>query len=413
MILAMAGRMLCETDPRLLWKFAWNFGFKSMLAVHRFERRKARDGKVFPPFLYLSITNACQLACRGCWVSVTPPHPGPAGTHATPVQHLPRAAVDRIIQQAKRQGNRFFGILGGEPLLHPELMDILAGHPDCYFQVFTNGHLVTAEVARRWRRLGNVTPLISIEGNATVSDDRRGGGRALQVLDHSLSGLEQCVRARLITGVASSLCRNNLDDLLSEAWLRRLIRMRVQYCWYYGYRPVGPAPTPELALRPEDLLRARRFIVEMRSRMAIGIIDAYWDDAGRAICPMATGISHHINPWGEIEPCPILQFSKERATEGDLAAALTGSAFLADMRATAAAATRGCLLVERPELVAQVVARHGAADSAHRREGSGTAELMARVPGPSQHLPGQEIPERHWAYRLAKKHFFFGFGAYG
>ena len=33
--------------------------------------------------------------------------------------------------------------------------------------------------------------------------------------------------------------------------------------------------------------------------------------------------------------------------------------------------------------------------------------------GQSQHQPGQEIPEKHWMYRLAKKHYFFGFGAYG
>ena len=26
---------------------------------------------------------------------------------------------------------------------------------------------------------------------------------------------------------------------------------------------------------------------------------------------MATGISHHINPWGDIEPCPIIQFATE------------------------------------------------------------------------------------------------------
>ena len=30
----------------------------------------------------------------------------------------------------------------------------------------------------------------------------------------------------------------------------------------------------------------------------------------------------------------------------------------------------------------------------------------------SQHLPGQEVPEEHWVYRFAKKHWFFGFGAY-
>ena len=30
----------------------------------------------------------------------------------------------------------------------------------------------------------------------------------------------------------------------------------------------------------------------------------------------------------------------------------------------------------------------------------------------SQHNPGNEIPEKHWLYRFAKKHWFFGFGAY-
>jgi len=26
---------------------------------------------------------------------------------------------------------------------------------------------------------------------------------------------------------------------------------------------------------------------------------------------------------------------------------------------------------------------------------------------------GEPLPERAWAYRFAKKHWFFGFGAYG
>ena len=33
-----------------------------------------------------------------------------------------------------------------------------------------------------------------------------------------------------------------------------------------------------------------RFIVEMRAKMPIAIMDAYYDDKGQALCPMATGI---------------------------------------------------------------------------------------------------------------------------
>ncbi|MCX7898577.1 MAG: bifunctional proline dehydrogenase/L-glutamate gamma-semialdehyde dehydrogenase PutA, partial [Methylocystis sp.] len=39
----------------------------------------------------------------------------------------------------------------------------------------------------------------------------------------------------------------------------------------------------------------RRFIVEMRARMPIAMIDAYYGHDGRALCPMSTGISHHIS----------------------------------------------------------------------------------------------------------------------
>ena len=51
--------------------------------------------------------------------------------------------MDRLIREAKAVGNAFFGILGGEPFMHDQLLDILAKHPDCYFQIFTNGQLIT------------------------------------------------------------------------------------------------------------------------------------------------------------------------------------------------------------------------------------------------------------------------------
>jgi hypothetical protein len=34
------------------------------------------------------------------------------------------------------------------------------------------------------------------------------------------------------------------------------------------------------------------------------------------------------------------------------------------------------------------------------------------TPRLSQHVPGEEIPEKHWMYRLAKKYFFNDFGVY-
>lgn len=397
-LLGLARRMAVEPDPRLVWKLAYNFGWKGMRSVQRFKQR-LKVGEYFPPFLYISIINSCNLRCQGCWVKVDGP------------QHFIDAdRMDRLITDAKKRGNAFFGLLGGEPFMHPQLLEILARHRDCYFQIFTNGQFITDEVAAELRRLGNATPLISIEGTQTVSDERRG---RQHVLDHTMRGLEAAVRHRLIVGVATSVCRTNIDDLLQEAWLRDLIRRGVHYAWYHTYRPVGANASEALALTPDDVVRVRRFVVRMRATLPMALVDAYWDDKGQALCPMATGISHHINPWGDIEPCPIIQFARESIDdERDLFDVFNESAFIRDFRETAAATTRGCIVLERPDLVKALVEKHGARDTTHRQPGAGLAELAVMRARHSQHQPGQEIPEEHWAYRFAKKHWFFGFGAY-
>lgn len=396
MYLRMAKRLLFETDKRLLRKLVWNAGFKGIRSVQRHKKR-LRQGTFFPPFLYISIINSCNLRCQGCWVDV-----------AAKQSKIDAPAMHRMLNEAKAMGNSFFGILGGEPFMHPELLEILAAHTDCYFQVFTNGHFITDEVARELRRLGNVTPLVSVEGNEIVSDQRRG---RLQVFSKTLEGLQNCLRHGVLTGVCTSLCQTNYD-LLSEAWVDRLIEMGVMYCWFHIYRAVGPDAAPELCLTPEQQLEARRFVVEMRAKKPIVIIDAYYDGEGQALCPAATGFTHHISPWGDIEPCPIIQFAKESIhEERSLQQIFNESAFLRDFRETAAEHTRGCIVLERPDLLQQLVERHGARDTTAR--GTAVAELAAMKTRSSQYNPGHEIPERSWAYRLAKRFWFNDYGAYG
>jgi hypothetical protein len=258
------------------------------------------------------------------------------------------------------------------------------------------------------RRLGNVTPLVSIEGTEIVSDQRRG---RQGVFTRSMAGLQNCLNNKVLTGVCTSLCRTNIDDLLTEAWVDRLIEMGAMYLWYHTYRPVGPDSNPDLALSPEQQRRARQFVVDMRVKKPIGIIDAYYDDRGQALCPAATGISHHISPWGDIEPCPIVQFAKESIhDERPLVEKFQQSAFLRDFRELASSSTRGCIVLERPDLLKDLVEKHGARDTTARK--AALAELEHMQSRPSQYAPGQEIPEKSWAYRFVKKHWFNDFGAY-
>jgi MoaA/NifB/PqqE/SkfB family radical SAM enzyme len=398
MMVPLTWRFLTETDPRLLWKFGYTFGWKGMRTVQRFSRQRKKGTQTFPAFVVLSVTSHCNLRCQGCWVA-------PGG----PVRQLDLEQLDRIVKSCKANGSFFFGLLGGEPLLHPDLFELIGRHPDCYFQVFTNGTLLTDEVAAEMRRLGNVSPLVSLEGDIEVSDVRRGG---TNVYDKTMAGLEACARHRLITGVATSVCKSNIDALVTESYLRDLIARRVHYAWYYIYRPVGPDPAPELALSEDQIVRLRTFMVEMRCKVPLVIVDAYWDADGNAVCPGAMGMSHHIGPDGDVEFCPPIQFARDNIRDhADLESLFSQSTFLSQFRDFAADETRGCVLLENPERLKAFLTEQGAADTSGRE--TAMAELTAMRACAGHNIPGREIPEKHWAYRFSKKYSFFGFGAYG
>jgi MoaA/NifB/PqqE/SkfB family radical SAM enzyme len=396
MYLKMAKRVLLETDKRLVWKFMRLMGWKGMRSVQKHKRR-LKKGEYFPPFLYVSVINSCNLRCQGCWVDV-----------AAKQQTIDLEAMNRLISEAKEMGNVFFGIVGGEPFMHPELLEIFEANPDCYFQVFTNGQFITDEKAKRLRQLGNVTPLISVEGNEIVSNERRGRE---DVFNKTMEGIQNCLNNRLLTGVCTSVCRTNIDDLVNEEWVDRLIEMGVMYTWFHIFRPMGPDSNPDLCLTPEQQLHVRKFVSEMRAKKPIAIVDAYFDGEGKALCPAATGLSHHINPWGGIEPCPIIQFVTDDIHDREKT--LTekfNSPFMRDFRQLSQETTRGCIVLERPDLLRKLVDDHGAKDGTVR--GTAAAELDAMQVRTSQYNPGNEIREASWVYRLVKRFLFYDFGVY-
>lgn len=387
-----------ECSPRLVWKFMYNFGWKSMRNINRFEKRQAKGAPFFPAFVMISVTESCNLGCSGCWVSS-------GGKRSLSLRQL-----DGIITASKQKGSYFFGILGGEPLLYKGLLDIMEKHSDCYFQLFTNGILLTDEVAMRLKKMGNVTPLISIEGLKEESDARRGRN---DVFDRTLAGVRACRKARLIFGAAASICKSNYDDLVNREYIELIAKEGAHYLWYYIYRPVGADPNAANALDKEEVLSFRRFVVEQRKDAPLFLIETYWDDKGNALCPAATGMSHHISPSGAIEFCPPVQMAKDFINEegSNLAELFENSEFLAGFRQMTAESSRGCILLEDPQKMIEFLEKHQATDTTSRNTVLEEYKKMTPVAG--HNLKGEEIPEENTFYKMVKKKYFFGFGAYG
>ena len=122
MIVSFSKRMFKEVDFRLLIKFGYNMGWKGMRGISRYKKR-LKKGELFPAFLMISVTNQCNLNCQGCWITIDNNSSG-----------MEPDTLDNIINSSKKKGSYFFGLLGGEPLMYPHIINVIENHPDYGFQ---------------------------------------------------------------------------------------------------------------------------------------------------------------------------------------------------------------------------------------------------------------------------------------
>jgi SynChlorMet cassette radical SAM/SPASM protein ScmF len=104
------------------------------------------DGQHFPlTQIYFYLTQDCNLRCRHCWIV-----PKAAGDNQAR-RALPLDFFRSIIDQAKSLGLSGVKLTGGEPLIHPQIYDILncIRENDLSLSVETNGVRCTPELAKQ------------------------------------------------------------------------------------------------------------------------------------------------------------------------------------------------------------------------------------------------------------------------
>ena len=398
LVLAKMGyRAATELSPRVAWKAAYLYAYKGLKAVSAYKK-SMRKGELYPPFMFVALTNTCNLRCHGCWVEKE-------GT----AHFMSTDDLNGIIESGKKHNAYYYTLLGGEPYLHKGIWDVFKRHSDCYFQTITNGMLFTDDNVAQLKAAGNVTPLISLDGWKTNNDMRRGEG----VFQAATDGLDRLKKAGLLFGIATTVTGKNMEECMSDDYVRYFIEKGAMYIWYYVYRPMGETPHPEYCVEKKQLIKLRKRLLQLRRRHPIFIIDTYWTATGEAFCPAAVGLGFHIGPQGSIEICPALSFAREKVSDngGDVYKSINESSFLRGFQKFAKERTKGCVILEYPQQLHEYIGASGAKDFSGRN--TAFAELNSITPRTSQHLPGEEIAEDFWFYRFLKSRVFFGMGAMG
>ena len=323
--------------------FMARFAAASRKASER-RAKNEREGLHVPSYLIASITSSCNLHCAGCYSRAN---------HATqdcaPQRQLSTEQWESIFSQAEELGVSFILLAGGEPLLRYDVLEAAGKKSNILFPIFTNGTFLGEKVFQLLDRCRNLVPVISIEGDQALTDARRGEG----IYGKIVSNMEALQKQGLLFGCSITVTTENLDEVLSDAFVSSLAARGCKAVFYIEFVPV----TDEARhLAPGDAEREqiREGIARLRTEHPeIVFVSFPGDEKSSGGCLAAGRGFFHINSHGGAEPCPFSPYSDINVAETSLREAMNSGLFLA-LRENGHLLedhVGGCVLYEKRELV--------------------------------------------------------------
>lgn len=313
--------------------------FKRQWLLKSIRLKYSVEGISVPPFAIASITHSCNLKCKGCY----------AMEHRiTKGSELSDEKLKDIFSQAKDLGISVILIAGGEPLTRMSILEITKVYPEIIFPVFTNGLLINDQVIGKFVRQRNVVPVISIEGYAEDTDNRRGNG-VYNRLDKVFKSLKA---SRIFYGISLTVTRMNFETITGYEFVEKMMDFGCKVLFYVEYVPVEEG-TEDNVITGEQRLRLLEQMDILRSRFSALFITFPGDEEEFGGCMSAGRGFVHISPEGALEPCPFAPYSDVNLNNMPLKEALN-SDFLKEIRLNhnlLQETSKGCALWDKREWV--------------------------------------------------------------
>jgi len=300
-----------------------------------------------PTTILISPTMRCNLKCVGCFAAKY--------THE---DELSEEEVESIINQGEDIGTRVYTMLGGEPFIWQPLLDVAERHPQSVFMVFTNGTLINDRVADRIVEVGNVCPVISIEGGRESTASRRGAG----VYDRIMAAFDRLRERGAMVAYSCTATSQNVEDITSDEFASLMVEKGAFYGWYFLYMPIGRDPDLSLMPSPDQRAQLREGVIRVRENYPLLVAD-FWGDGTLTGGCLSGGRKYlHINNKGDVEPCIFAHFATDNIREKSLVECL-GSDFFRDLRRMAPYGKNillPCPIIDHPSVLRKAVERSGA-----------------------------------------------------
>jgi MoaA/NifB/PqqE/SkfB family radical SAM enzyme len=369
-----------DLNPLAFHRFVRNAVFANFVADRRQADYEKERGA--PPLsnVVISVTERCNLRCEGCWAAEYDKR-----------DDLPYPLLDRIVRELKEMRASFVTFTGGEPFMRADILDLMEAHPDVFFQIYTNGTLITDAMADRLAKLGNAVPLVSINGFELDNDGIRGAGNFKAVSE----AFDRLKARGIFFGVSLTATSRNMNAMTDPAFYDWLIAKGAKLGWVFQYIPVGRTPSLELMISPEQRAALGQFVYALRNSRPFFIAD-FWNDGALVGGCMAGGKQYlHITNRGDVEPCVFCHFSVDNIREKSLHEVIR-SPFFTDIRNGIpydGNLLRPCMMVDRPDVFRSHVQKH-----APRPSHAGAESLVEGLAGGLDERAGRvrQVMDRVW-----------------
>jgi len=327
------------------------FIMKYILANEKATKKRETfeaNGQHIPPFLISSITSSCNLFCKGCYARANK-----SCSEEVNKKQMTSDQWEDIFKQAKTLGVSFILIAGGEPLMRKDVIEKASQTQEIIFPIFTNGTMVGEEYMKLFDSKRNLVPVLSIEGNQSTTDDRRGKG----IYELLIKTMDSFKANGILYGASITITSENIHNVTNKAFISELYSRGCKAVFFVEYVPVDVSTK---ALAPTD--KERSYLeneqAHLRERYEDMIFISFPGDEKHSGGCLAAGRGFfHINTDGGVEPCPFSPFSDTNLKNSSLLDALQSPLFkkLSDAEMLLGEHKGGCVLFEKEAEVKELL----------------------------------------------------------
>lgn len=249
--------------------------------------------------IILQLTEKCNLHCKHCFVSSTE-----SG------QTIPFDDVQKILSALRNSGIKKITVTGGEPLLHPQIKEIISlfSENDIETAICTNAVLAKDEFVSKFCRDKKVHFNVSLDGFRAESHGRFRGNDNPQLFNNILQNIRSIGENGLLNGIL--VTPNKYADVIEYREICSFAKQNgAKYVLFNPLSEFGRGQDSTTIGYHGDKLTEIRELTKEFIDQNFEVIYIRFPDCGNPISKCPLGAIPYIFTNGDVAICPYLVFA--------------------------------------------------------------------------------------------------------